>query len=97
MKRRCSAARSTGPPKFKKATLPVFKDLYKAVKTKAEAKRVLKICGAKNYQERLDAELKAIHDSEMWQAGAASRSLRPKGKTKGITKGTKGVGGRAGN
>jgi ketol-acid reductoisomerase len=97
----CSATAQRGAldwaPKFKKATLPVFKDLYKAVKTKVEAKRVLKICGAKDYQKRLDAELKAIHDSEMWQAGAASRSLRPKGKTKGITKGTKGVGGRAGN
>jgi hypothetical protein len=33
----------------------------------------------------------------MWQAGAASRSLRPKGKRKEIAKGTKGVGGRAGN
>ena len=97
----CSATAQRGAldwaPKFKKATLPVFKDLYKSVKTKAEAKRVLRICGAKNYKERLDGELQAIHDSEMWQAGAASRSLRPKGKRKEIAKGTKGVGGRAGN
>ena len=27
--------------------------------------------------EALAKELKAIHDSEMWQAGAAVRSLRP--------------------
>jgi len=97
----CSATAQRGAldwaPKFKKATLPVFNDLYKAVKNKDEAKRVLKICGAKNYKERLDGELKAIHDSEMWQAGAACRSLRPKGKAKEIGKGTKGVGGRAGN
>jgi hypothetical protein len=33
----------------------------------------------------------------MWQAGAASRSLRPKGAIKAIAKGTKGVGGRVGN
>ena len=55
------------------------------------------MCGAKNYQERLKKELGKIHDSEMWQAGAASRALRPKGKAKEIAKGTKGVGGRAGN
>ena len=97
----CSATAQRGAldwaPKFKKATLPVFKDLYKAVKNKDEAKRVLRVCGAKNYKERLDKELAAIHDSEMWQAGAASRSLRPKGKAKEIAKGTKGVGGRSGN
>ncbi len=84
-------------PKFKKATLPVFNDLYKAVKTKDEARRVLKTCGAKDYKERLDKELTALHNSEMWQAGEAVRSLRPKGKAKEITKSTKGVGGRAGN
>ena len=50
-----------------------------------------------NYKERLDRELGAIHNSEMWKAGEASRSLRPKGKIKEIAKGTKGVGGRAGN
>jgi len=97
----CSATAQRGAldwaPKFKKATLPVFKDLYKAVKNKDEAKRVLKVCGAKNYKERLDKELAKIHDSEMWQAGAASRSLRPKGKAKEIAKGTKGVGGRGTN
>ncbi|MBN2704540.1 MAG: ketol-acid reductoisomerase [Pontiellaceae bacterium] len=97
----CSATAQRGAldwaPKFKKATLPVFNDLYKAVKNKDEAKRVLKICGAKNYKERLDKELGAIHDSEMWQAGAACRSLRPKGKKQEITKNTKGVGGREGN
>jgi ketol-acid reductoisomerase len=97
----CSATAQRGAldwaPKFKKATLPVFRDLYKAVKNKDEAKRVLRVCGAKNYKERLDKELAAIHNSEMWKAGEASRSLRPKGKRKEIAKGTKGVGGRAGN
>jgi ketol-acid reductoisomerase len=97
----CSATAQRGAldwaPKFKKATLPVFRDLYKAVKNKDEAKRVLKVCGAKNYKERLDRELGKMHDSEMWKAGEASRSLRPKGKRKEIAKGTKGVGGRAGN
>lgn len=97
----CSATAQRGAldwaPKFKKATMPVFKDLYKAVKTKAEAKRVLRICGAKNYRERLTKELKAIHDSEMWRTGKAVRDLRPKTKAKDVTKGTKGVSGRKSN
>ena len=86
MYQNCSATAQRGAldwaPKFKKATLPVFNDLYKAVKTKDEARRVLKTCGAKDYKERLDKELTALHNSEMWQAGEAVRSLRPKGKAK---------------
>jgi len=95
----CSATAQRGAldwaPKFKKATLPVFKDLYKAVKNKDEARRVLRVCGTKNYPERVAKELAAIRNSEMWQAGAACRNLRPKGKARKITKATKGVEGRA--
>jgi ketol-acid reductoisomerase len=94
----CSATAQRGAldwaPKFKKATLPVFKQLYKAVKDKSEAKRVLRLCGRADYPQRVKAELDAIGNSEMWQAGAAARSLRPKGKKKEITRSTKGVGGR---
>jgi len=84
-------------PKFKKAVLPVFKDLYRRVKTGAEARRVLNACGRKGYQQQLARELKAIHDSEMWQAGAATRKLRPKAAAKKITRSTKGVAGRKSN
>jgi ketol-acid reductoisomerase len=77
----CSATAQRGAldwkPKFKKAVLPVFKKLYKAVKTGAETKRVLDSTSAANYKALLNVELKEIHDSEMWQAGAAVRSLRP--------------------
>ena len=94
----CSATAQRGAldwaPKFKAATLPVFNDLYEAVKSKAEARRVLDVCGRADYPERLKKELQAIHDSEMWQAGAAARSLRPTGTGKDITTDTKGVGGR---
>ncbi|MFA7692031.1 MAG: ketol-acid reductoisomerase [Candidatus Hydrogenedentes bacterium] len=65
-------------PKFKKATLPLFKELYKRVKNGEECKRVLRTTGNKGYQEKLQAELNVIQNSEMWKAGAASRSLRPK-------------------
>jgi ketol-acid reductoisomerase len=77
----CSATAQRGAldwkPKFKKATLPVFKELYKRVKNGEECKRVLSSTGQKGYQEKLQAELDIIHNSEMWKAGAASRALRP--------------------
>ncbi|MFH0920847.1 MAG: ketol-acid reductoisomerase [Fibrobacterota bacterium] len=97
----CSATAQRGAldwrPRFKKATLPVFKALYKAVTSGAEARRVITVCGAKDYQKRLDRELAAMRNSEMWQAGAAARSLRPKNQGKALAKGVKGVGGRGGN
>ena len=97
----CSATAQRGAldwkPKFKKAVLPVFKDLYKRVKSGKETERVIRSCGKKNYQEQLGKELATIHDSEMWQAGAAVRSLRPKQRAKVIDKKTKGVGGRSSN
>jgi len=97
----CSATAQRGAldwkPKFKKAVMPVFKELYKRVKNGQECARVLKACGAPNYQEQLQKELNEIRDSEMWRAGAAVRALRPKEPAKAITKGTKGVAGRASN
>ena len=97
----CSATAQRGAldwrPKFKKAVLPVFKDLYKSVKSGKETRRVISACGKKNYKELLDKELSVMGNSEMWRAGKAVRSLRPKEKAKTITKATKGVKGRKGN
>lgn len=81
-------------PKFKKATLPVFKELYKSVKTGNEARRTLTVCGKKDYKERLAKELSDLGNSEMWAAGREVRKLRPKSKKREITKDTKGVSGR---
>lgn len=64
-------------PKFKAATLPVFKDLYKSVMDGTETARTIERNSAADYQEKLDEELKVIRESEMWRAGAAVRSLRP--------------------
>src|SRR5512138_787086 len=90
----CSATAQRGAldwrPKFMEATLPVFTELYKRVKSGEECTRVLSACGAPNYQVQLQKELSEIRDSEMWRAGAAARSLRPKEAAKAITKGTKG-------
>lgn len=97
----CSATAQRGAldwkPKFKKAVLPLFKQLYKSVKEGKETQRVISACGKKNYQEILDKELSEMGNSEMWRAGAAVRNLRSKEKAKAVTKKTKGIGGRKGN
>jgi ketol-acid reductoisomerase len=101
MYRNCSATAQRGAldwkPKFKKAVLPVFKELYRRVRSGEETARVIKVCGAKNYRQRLEKELATMHNSEMWLAGAAARSLRPTEKAKAITSSTKGVAGRKSN
>ena len=97
----CSATAQRGAldwkPRFKKAVLPAFKELYKRVKTGKETARVLSACGQPNYQELLQAELSEMGNSEMWRAGKAVRSLRPKETAKVISKTTKGVAGRGSN
>jgi ketol-acid reductoisomerase len=97
----CSATAQRGAldwkPKFKDATLPVFKQLYDRVKSGAETKRVIEACGAPDYREQLDKELAEIANSEMWRAGKATRSLRPKEEAKAISADTKGVAGRGAN
>ncbi|MBN2036127.1 MAG: ketol-acid reductoisomerase [Chitinispirillaceae bacterium] len=94
----CSATAQHGAlkwrPIFRKATLPVFEKLYKSVKIGQETREVIRDCGGRNYQQYLAKKLAEIHDSEMWQTGAAVRALRPKEKAKIISKGVKGIGGR---
>jgi len=72
-------------PKFEAATKPVFEALYQSVVDGKETERVLRDCASPDYRAKLDAELKVIHDSEMWRTGAAVRSLRPEnwGQDKG--------------
>ncbi len=97
----CSATAQRGAldwkPRFKKAVLPVFKDLYRAVASGKEAKRVIAVCGRKNYRELLDAELSTIGNSEMWRAGKAVRALRPKEAARRGSASAVGVGGRKSN
>lgn len=63
--------------KFKAATLPVFKELYESVASGKEAKRTIEACSKPDYRQKLDEELKELRNSELWQAGAAVRKLRP--------------------
>ncbi len=62
---------------FYEATKPVFEKLYKSVKDGIEAQKSIDSNSQADYREKLEVELKAIADSEMWRAGAAVRKLRP--------------------
>jgi ketol-acid reductoisomerase len=64
-------------PRFRDAVTPLFEELYQSVVDGEETRVVLEKNSDSNYRENLAAELKVMHDSEMWQAGAAVRSLRP--------------------
>ena len=94
----CSATAQRGAldwkPKFKKAVMPVFKELYERVASGAETRRVIRTTGRPDYKILLGKELAAMGNSEMWQAGAATRALRPKGTAKGDLASAKGVAGR---
>src|SRR6056297_30627 len=69
-------------PKFRDAVLPVFENLYESVATGKETQRVLEANSAPDYKEKLEKELAAIRNSEMWTTGAAVRSLRPERRGK---------------
>ncbi len=77
----CSATARRGAldwrHQFRDAVMPVFVDLYQSVVSGEETRIVLKANAAPDYKEKLDAELREMRESEMWQAGAAVRSLRP--------------------
>lgn len=62
---------------FRDATLPVFKKLYSEVASGNEAQRSIDSNSKPDYREKLEAELKDLRESEMWQTGATVRSLRP--------------------
>ncbi len=63
--------------KFRDATKPVFEALYESVATGNEAQISIDSNGKEGYRAGLEAELKEMRESEMWQAGKAVRALRP--------------------
>ncbi len=65
---------------FRDATLPVFQKLYSEVAAGNEAQRSIDSNSKPDYREKLEIELKELRDSEMWQAGATVRGLRPERK-----------------
>ncbi|MDX2442744.1 MAG: ketol-acid reductoisomerase [Bacteroidales bacterium] len=77
----CSATAQRGAldwrHKFREAVIPVFNDLYASVKSGEETRVVLDRTGSVNYREELEAELKEMRESELWQTGEQVRKLRP--------------------
>lgn len=66
--------------RFRDAVKPVFEELYEKVAAGEETARVLEANSRPDYKEQLEKELAEIRESEMWQAGAAVRSLRPENR-----------------
>ncbi|HUW93301.1 MAG TPA: ketol-acid reductoisomerase [Bacteroidales bacterium] len=63
--------------RFRDAVVPVFDRLYESVVSGNEARITIEANRQPDYREKLTAELDELHNSEMWQAGAAVRKLRP--------------------
>lgn len=64
--------------RFRDGTKPLFDSLYELVATGEETRIVLERSKAADYRQKLADELKEMGNSEMWRAGTAVRSLRPK-------------------
>lgn len=62
---------------FRDASKPTFEKLYQSVASGEEARRTLEANGRADYRQQLEKELKEVADSELWQAGAQVRALRP--------------------
>ena len=63
--------------RFRDVAKPVFEELYRKVAAGDETRRVLEANSRPDYRAQLEKELRAVAESEMWQAGAVVRSLRP--------------------
>ncbi|MFI3285164.1 MAG: ketol-acid reductoisomerase [Rikenellaceae bacterium] len=62
---------------FRDASKPVFEKLYAEVACGNEAQRSIDTNSKPDYRVGLDEELREMRESEMWQAGAVVRKLRP--------------------
>ncbi len=62
---------------FHDAIKPVMERLYSSVEDGTEAQRSIDSNSQPDYRERLNEELRQMRESELWQAGATVRQLRP--------------------
>lgn len=62
---------------FHDAVKPVLQKLYTSVENGTEAQRSIDSNSQPDYRERLNEELRRMRESELWQAGATVRKLRP--------------------
>ncbi len=69
-------------PRFHDAIKPVVEQLYESVKSGNEAQISIDSNSKADYREKLNGELKAMHDSEMWRTAETVRQLRPENQSK---------------
>ncbi len=62
---------------FHDAIKPVMQRLYRSVADGTEAQIAIDSNSAPDYREKLNEELRQIHDSEMWRTAETVRRLRP--------------------
>ena len=62
---------------FHDAIKPVVEKLYHSVVTGQEAQISIDANSKPDYRVGLEAELKALRESEMWRTGEVVRKLRP--------------------
>ena len=64
---------------FHDAIKPVVEKLYDSVERGVEAQKSIDSNSQPDYREKLEEELKALRESEMWQTAETVRKLRPEG------------------
>ncbi|MBF0280557.1 MAG: ketol-acid reductoisomerase [SAR324 cluster bacterium] len=64
-------------PRFRDALKPVVAECYQKVISGEEAKIAIESNSKSDYREKLELELEAVNNQEMWQAGRVLRALRP--------------------
>lgn len=64
---------------FHDAIKPVMERLYESVRSGNEAQISIEANSRPDYRTRLNAELKELHDSELWRTAETVRRLRPEG------------------
>ncbi len=62
---------------FHDAIKPVMERLYESVRSGHEAQISIDANSAPDYREKLNEELRQLHDSELWRTAETVRSLRP--------------------
>ncbi len=62
---------------FHDAIKPVMQQLYQSVASGEEAQRSIDSNSQPDYRQKLEEELKALRESEMWKTGETVRKLRP--------------------
>ena len=70
-------------PRYEEVLRPVIEECYESVVRGDEARIVIRANSDPEYREKLDAELAAMNDQELWQAARVLRAFRPERVARG--------------